>query len=67
MSDSEQYFQALQLRGVESVLMRLPEASHSFGRPSQWLAAILGTIGWYDRHVNSGASATAARAGDSRE
>jgi dipeptidyl aminopeptidase/acylaminoacyl peptidase len=67
MSDSEQYFQALQLRGVESALMRLPEASHSFGRPSQWLAAILGTIGWYDRHVNSGASATAARAGDSRE
>ena len=51
MSDSEQYFQALQLQGVESALMRLPEASHGFGRPSQWLAAILGTIGWYDRHV----------------
>lgn len=50
MSDSEQYFQALQLQGVESALMRLPEASHGFGRPSQWLAAILGTIGWYDRH-----------------
>jgi hypothetical protein len=30
--------------------MRLPEASHGFGRPSQWLAAILSTIGWYDRH-----------------
>lgn len=54
MSDSEQYFQALQLQGVESALMRLPEASHGFGRPSQWLAAILGTIGWYDRHVKSG-------------
>jgi dipeptidyl aminopeptidase/acylaminoacyl peptidase len=51
MSDSEQYFQALQLRGVESALMRLPEASHGFGRPSQWLAAILGTIGWYDQHT----------------
>lgn len=50
MSDSEQYFQALQLRGVDSALMRLPEASHGFGRPSQWLAAILGTIGWYDKH-----------------
>lgn len=50
MSDSEQYFQALQLQGVESALMRLPEASHGFGRPSQWLAAILGTIGWYDSH-----------------
>lgn len=54
MSDSEQYFQALQLQGVESALMRLPEASHGFGRPSQWLAAILGTIGWYDRHVKPG-------------
>lgn len=50
MSDSEQYFQALQLQGVPSALMRLPEASHGFGRPSQWLAAILGTIGWYDAH-----------------
>jgi len=50
MSDSEQYFQALQLQGVESALMRLPEASHGFGRPSQWLAAILGTVGWYDSH-----------------
>jgi acylaminoacyl-peptidase len=51
MSDSEQYFQALQLRGIDSALMRLPEASHGFGRPSQWLAAILGTIGWYDSHT----------------
>jgi len=50
MSESEQYFQALQLQGVESALMRLPEAGHGFGRPSQWLAAILGTIGWYDTH-----------------
>ena len=67
MSDSEQYFQALQLRGVESALMRLPEANHSFGRPSQWLAAILGTIGWYDRHVNSRVSATATRGAGSQE
>jgi dipeptidyl aminopeptidase/acylaminoacyl peptidase len=50
MSDSEQYFQALQLQGVPSALMRLPEASHGFGRPSQWLAAIQGTVGWYDSH-----------------
>jgi dipeptidyl aminopeptidase/acylaminoacyl peptidase len=50
MSDSEQYFQALQLQGVESALVRLPDAGHGFGRPSQWLAAILSTIGWYDSH-----------------
>lgn len=62
MSDSEQYFQALQLQGVESALMRLPEASHGFGRPSQWLAAILGTIGWYDRHrLSSGDGAPPSR------
>ena len=60
MSDSEQYFQALQLQGVESALMRLPEASHGFGRPSQWLAAILGTIGWYDRHVKPEVGGTPA-------
>lgn len=50
VSDSEQYFQALQARGVESMLMRMPEANHGFGRPSQWLSAILATIAWYDRH-----------------
>jgi acylaminoacyl-peptidase len=61
MSDSEQYFQALQLQGVESALMRLPEASHGFGRPSQWLAAILGTIGWYDRHRKAPGSAEPPR------
>ncbi len=51
MSESEQYFQALQLQGVESALIRLPEAGHGFGRPSQWLAPIMGTIGWYDTHT----------------
>jgi acylaminoacyl-peptidase len=54
MSESEQYFQALQLRGVPSALVRLPDASHGFGRPSQWLAAIMATIGWYDRHGGAG-------------
>jgi dipeptidyl aminopeptidase/acylaminoacyl peptidase len=50
MSDSEQYFQALQLRGIDSALIRLQGANHGFGRPSQWLTAILGTVGWYDLH-----------------
>jgi dipeptidyl aminopeptidase/acylaminoacyl peptidase len=50
MSDSEQYFQALQMRGVDSALIRLQDANHGFGRPSQWLTAILGTVGWYDSH-----------------
>lgn len=51
MGETEQYFQALQLQGVESAMVRLPEAGHGFGRPSQWLAAILSTISWYDGHV----------------
>jgi dipeptidyl aminopeptidase/acylaminoacyl peptidase len=61
MSESEQYFQALQLQGVESALIRLPEASHGFGRPSQWLAAVMGTIGWYNTHTKPAESAPAGR------
>lgn len=51
MSDSEQYFQALRLNGVDAALVRLADANHGFGRPSQWLTAIEATIGWYKAHA----------------
>ncbi len=66
MSDSEQYFQALQARGVESMLMRMPEANHGFGRPSQWLSAVLATIAWYDRHAARQNPQTQASGSDSQ-
>lgn len=51
MSESEQYFQALKLKGVEAALVRIPEAPHSIvHRPSNAIEKVLHVIGWFDRH-----------------
>jgi acylaminoacyl-peptidase len=50
ISESEQYYQALQLAGVESAMVRIPGASHGINnRPSQLLTQVLYTIGWFQR------------------
>jgi dipeptidyl aminopeptidase/acylaminoacyl peptidase len=49
ISQTEQMFGALKLRGVETVMVRLPGANHGMGRPSQWLQSILAPIGFFDR------------------
>lgn len=52
MSDSEQYYQALKLLGVESVLVRVPDEPHGISvRPSHHMAKILNIIGWFDKHA----------------
>ena len=51
MSESEQYFAALRLLGVESVLIRVPEESHGIRRrPSHWTQKIGYILGWMDSH-----------------
>jgi dipeptidyl aminopeptidase/acylaminoacyl peptidase len=50
ISQTEQMFGALKLRGVEATMIRLPGAGHGMGRPSQWLQSILAPIDWFDRH-----------------
>lgn len=51
MSDSEQYYQALKLLGVESVLVRVPDEPHGIqARPSHHVSKIAHIIGWFDRH-----------------
>lgn len=50
ISQTEQMFGALKLRGVETTMMRLPGAGHGMGRPSQWLQSILAPIDFFDRH-----------------
>lgn len=51
MWESEQYYQALKLRGVETALVRIPGASHSIAaRPSQLLAKVSAVLEWFDRH-----------------
>jgi len=50
MSDSEQYYQALQYRGVETALVRIPGASHGIAaRPSQLIAKVNYILAWFDR------------------
>jgi acylaminoacyl-peptidase len=56
ISESEQYFAALRLLGVESVMVRVPGEPHGIGRrPSHWLAKMLNIVGWFDRHRKAGA------------
>lgn len=52
VSESEQYYTALQLRGVPTALVKVPGASHgSFAvRPSQSAAKAAAIIEWFDRY-----------------
>jgi dipeptidyl aminopeptidase/acylaminoacyl peptidase len=51
MSESEQYYQALQLRGVESALVRVPGAAHFIAaRPSNLIRKVAYIVGWFDRY-----------------
>jgi dipeptidyl aminopeptidase/acylaminoacyl peptidase len=50
ISQTEQYFGALKLRGIDSTMIRLPGAGHGMGRPSQWIQSILAPIDWFNRY-----------------
>ena len=51
MSESEQYYQALKLRGVDTALVRIPEASHGItARPSHLIAKVAHVLAWFARH-----------------
>ncbi len=51
MSESEQYYQALRLRGVESALVRVPGASHGIAaRPSHLIGKVLHILKWFEIH-----------------
>jgi dipeptidyl aminopeptidase/acylaminoacyl peptidase len=50
--ESEQFYQALQLRSVPTVLVRVPGASHEglADRPSQSAAKTAAILAWFDRY-----------------
>jgi acylaminoacyl-peptidase len=51
MSESEQYYQALKLRKVETVLVRVPGASHDIAaRPSHQMAKAAYVLQWFGDH-----------------
>ena len=52
VSESEQYYAALQIRGVPTALVKVPGASHHglAGRPSQAAAKAAAILAWFDRY-----------------
>ena len=51
IAESEQYFSALRLRGVETAMVRIPGAGHGIAaRPSNLVAKVSAVLGWFERY-----------------
>jgi dipeptidyl aminopeptidase/acylaminoacyl peptidase len=51
MSESEQFYQALKLRKIDTALVRVPGASHDIGaRPSQMIAKVAHVLKWFEKY-----------------
>lgn len=60
-SEAEQYYAALQLRGVPTALVLVPDASHEglAARPSQHVAEIAVLLAWFARYGGNSSSPSA--------
>jgi acylaminoacyl-peptidase len=53
IAESEQYYQALKLRKIDTAMIRVPEASHGIAaRPSHLIAKVDNILGWFARYRN---------------
>lgn len=51
MSETEQYYQALQLQKVESAMVRIPKANHGIAaRPSNLIQKIGNIMAWFEKY-----------------
>ena len=51
MPESEQYYAALKILGVDAALVRVPDASHGIAaRPSNLIAKVGHVLAWFDRY-----------------
>ena len=51
MSETEQYYQALKHRGIDTLMVRIPGASHSiYARPSNLIAKVNNILAWFERY-----------------
>jgi dipeptidyl aminopeptidase/acylaminoacyl peptidase len=51
ISESEQYYRALKMRKIESVLVRIPGEGHGVSkRPSHQMAKVAFILDWFDQH-----------------
>lgn len=52
MAETEQYYQALKLRGVDTAMVRMPGAYHGIAaRPSQLIGKVNAILDWFQRHA----------------
>ena len=58
-SEAEQYYTALQLRGIPTALVKVPGANHEYlaGRPSQSAAKASAILAWFNRYRTPQAAA----------
>jgi dipeptidyl aminopeptidase/acylaminoacyl peptidase len=62
VSESEQYYIALQLRGVPTMLIKVPGASHGLNeRPSQNAARVSAILAWFERYKEGAPVQTSGR------
>ncbi len=68
ISETEQFYQALKLKGVDAVMVRLPGSGHGIaGRPSRLLSKVGHTLAWFQRYRKPDASgADGSGAGEAR-
>jgi dipeptidyl aminopeptidase/acylaminoacyl peptidase len=58
MSETEQYYQALKHRGVDTLMVRIPGASHSiYARPSNLIAKVNNILAWFERYRDNASDA----------
>ena len=50
IAQTEMYYQALKLRDIPAMKIRLPEANHGMGRPTQWIVSNLAVLDWFERY-----------------
>lgn len=51
ISETEQFYNALRLQGVESMMIQIPGASHSIAaRPSNLIRKVAYIVGWFEQH-----------------
>ncbi|KAF7764720.1 hypothetical protein PCIT_b0772 [Pseudoalteromonas citrea] len=51
ISETEQYYQALKLQGVDTAMVRIPDASHGItARPSNLMNKVAYIQWWFDKH-----------------
>src|SRR5688572_16445603 len=51
IAESEQYYQALKLRSIDTVMVRIPEASHGMtARPSNLIAKVDNILAWFGKY-----------------